>query len=345
MKRIIFAAALALAPVCYAGTAAHAQSAPSDASLAQLQQQDDAATDAAQNQVDAIERHTTALVQSTITDLEHAGLSFDNMQAVFTSGVAEEGLISWSNTGQPDSYLGSNNEIAVTASTGLMVVQYGPGFILQIQPKNGYPFTITEAFDNGMVSAAVGNYDGTDSGHDISDDPSDYVAGADDKTFIAAIKSAVKYSLGGGASDSSQGDSSDSSGTDGSQASPPPAAPSDTSDSNAPPPAATPASVPSGLSGADRDAIGNHVRPCWTIDAGAPGLSTLSVELMVTTDATGTVRRASVAPQDQDKMSDPVFNNYANRAIAAVMNYQCATLPLPSNMLGKPQTFMFDFKP
>lgn len=99
------------------------------------------------------------------------------------------------------------------------------------------------------------------------------------------------------------------------------------------------------LSGADRDAIGNHVRPCWTVDAGAPGLSTFSVNLMVTTDASGTVRVAVVAPQDQNKMGDPIFNAFAQRAIGAVMNYQCATLPLPSYMLGKPQTFLFDFKP
>jgi neural Wiskott-Aldrich syndrome protein len=99
------------------------------------------------------------------------------------------------------------------------------------------------------------------------------------------------------------------------------------------------------LSGADRDAIGNHVRPCWTVDAGAPGLSTFSVELMVTTDATGTVREATVAPQDQSKLGDPFFNAYSQRAIAAVMNYQCATLPLPSYMLGQTQTFLFDFKP
>jgi outer membrane biosynthesis protein TonB len=99
------------------------------------------------------------------------------------------------------------------------------------------------------------------------------------------------------------------------------------------------------LSGADRNAIGNHVRPCWTVDAGAPGLSTFSVNLMVTTDATGTVRQAVVSPQDQDKLSDPIFNAYAQRAIEAVMNYQCATLPLPSYMLGQPQTFLFNFTP
>ncbi len=99
------------------------------------------------------------------------------------------------------------------------------------------------------------------------------------------------------------------------------------------------------LSGADRGAIGAHVRPCWTIDAGAPGVSTFSVHLLVQTDATGTVRNAQVAPDDQSRMSDPIYAAYADRAVAAVMNVQCATLPLPSYMLGQNQTFIFDFSP
>lgn len=99
------------------------------------------------------------------------------------------------------------------------------------------------------------------------------------------------------------------------------------------------------LSGADRNAIGAHVRPCWSIDAGAPGVSTFSVHLLVQTDGTGTVRNAQVAPEDQSKMGDPIFNAYASRAVDAVMNVQCATLPLPSYMLGQNQTFIFQFSP
>jgi outer membrane biosynthesis protein TonB len=99
------------------------------------------------------------------------------------------------------------------------------------------------------------------------------------------------------------------------------------------------------LSGADRNAIGAHVKPCWTIDAGAPGVSSFSVHLLVQTDGTGTVRNAQVAPDDQSKMSDPIYNAYANRAVQAVMNVQCATLPLPSYMLGQNQTFIFQFSP
>jgi len=99
------------------------------------------------------------------------------------------------------------------------------------------------------------------------------------------------------------------------------------------------------LSAMDRDAIGNHVRPCWDIDGDAENINQLSVLLQVTTDQSGTVRQAVVAPADQDKLDDPTFAAFANRAIDAVMNNQCANLPLPSTMLGKIQTFTFHFSP
>jgi hypothetical protein len=44
-------------------------------------------------------------------------------------------------------------------------------------------------------------------------------------------------------------------------------------------------------------------------------------------------------------MSDPVYAAFANRAVDAVMNYQCASLPLPPFMLGHNQTFIFSFSP
>jgi neural Wiskott-Aldrich syndrome protein len=99
------------------------------------------------------------------------------------------------------------------------------------------------------------------------------------------------------------------------------------------------------LSAAQRDAIGAEVRRCWKFDAGAPGAQQLSVLLQVTTDASGTVREAEVAPADQAKLGDPIFNAFANRAVNAVMDYQCATLPLPSFMMGQSQTFIFRFTP
>ncbi|MCU4161004.1 cell envelope integrity protein TolA [Acidiphilium sp. AL] len=101
----------------------------------------------------------------------------------------------------------------------------------------------------------------------------------------------------------------------------------------------------SGLSAADRNAIGSEVQPCWGIDAGAPGVSHFSVLLQVVTDASGVVREARVASQDQGKLGDPIFAAYAQRAVDAVKNYQCAKLPLPPYMLGSVHTFIFRFTP
>lgn len=101
----------------------------------------------------------------------------------------------------------------------------------------------------------------------------------------------------------------------------------------------------SGLSGPDRAAIGNHVRPCWGVDAQAQGLSGFSVLLQVTTDGTGTVRIANVDPKNTGDMSNPLYYAFTQRAMAAVTNAQCATLPLPKEMLGQNQTFSFVFSP
>ncbi len=99
------------------------------------------------------------------------------------------------------------------------------------------------------------------------------------------------------------------------------------------------------LSASQRGAIGAHVRECWTKDAGAQGLDQLSVVLNVVTDATGTVRIASVAEEDRAKLSDPMFQVFAERAVRAVRDVRCATLPLPSHMLGRNNNLTFRFRP
>lgn len=104
-------------------------------------------------------------------------------------------------------------------------------------------------------------------------------------------------------------------------------------------------STNTGLNAAERNAIGQHVRPCFQVDDDALGLASLNVNLLVSTDPAGVVRNAVVAPQDIGKMSNPSFYAFAQRAIDAVMNNNCASLPLPSTMLGKNQTLLFDFSP
>jgi neural Wiskott-Aldrich syndrome protein len=99
------------------------------------------------------------------------------------------------------------------------------------------------------------------------------------------------------------------------------------------------------LSAAARGEIGAHVRECWTKDAGAEGVDKLSVVLNVVTDASGTTRVANVADEDKGKLSDPVFQAFAERAVRAVMDVRCATLPLPHQMLGHTNNLTFRFRP
>jgi hypothetical protein len=99
------------------------------------------------------------------------------------------------------------------------------------------------------------------------------------------------------------------------------------------------------LSAAQRGAIGDHVRACWTYDAGALGVEQMQVLLTVTTDPAGVARLAVVAGPDEARMGDPVFRAFAERAVRAVRDPRCADLPLPQSMLGKINVLTFQFKP
>ncbi len=99
------------------------------------------------------------------------------------------------------------------------------------------------------------------------------------------------------------------------------------------------------LSAAQRGAIGEHVRECWTKDAGALDGDKQRVMLTVTTDGAGVARKVEVAGDDLGRMSDPRFRAFAERAIRAVMDVRCANLPLPGEMLGKNNVLTFRFSP
>jgi neural Wiskott-Aldrich syndrome protein len=99
------------------------------------------------------------------------------------------------------------------------------------------------------------------------------------------------------------------------------------------------------LSAAQRGAIGDHVRECWTKDSGALNIDQMAVTLTVTTDTDGTARNAVVAGDDAGRLGDPRFRAFAERAVRAVMDPHCANLPLPQSLLGKVGTLTFRFKP
>ena len=102
----------------------------------------------------------------------------------------------------------------------------------------------------------------------------------------------------------------------------------------------------SALSASERGAIGDHVRPCWTTDPGALDLDKMQVLLTVTTDASGVVREAVVAPADAGRVAaDPRLRVFSERAVRAVLSPACANLPLPPKLLGKVNVLTFRFRP
>ncbi len=75
-------------------------------------------------------------------------------------------------------------------------------------------------------------------------------------------------------------------------------------------------------------------------------LDKMQVLLTVMTDASGVVREAVVAPADQGRVAaDPRLRVFSERAIRAVLDPQCANLPLPPALLGQNRVFTFRFSP
>jgi hypothetical protein len=102
----------------------------------------------------------------------------------------------------------------------------------------------------------------------------------------------------------------------------------------------------SALTASQNYAIGDAVRPCWNRDPGALGADQMKVMLQVVTDAGGIVRQAQVTGDDVAlEASSPAFRAFAERAVRALLDAKCATLPLPPEMLGKTNTFSFRFSP
>jgi hypothetical protein len=102
----------------------------------------------------------------------------------------------------------------------------------------------------------------------------------------------------------------------------------------------------SALTLAQRGAIGDFVRRCWSTDPGMLDLDKMQVLLTVTTDGGGVVRRAVVADDDIGRVNgDPRLRVFAERAVRAVLDPNCANLPLPPPLLGQTRVFTFRFRP
>jgi hypothetical protein len=100
------------------------------------------------------------------------------------------------------------------------------------------------------------------------------------------------------------------------------------------------------LTQAQRGAIGDSVRRCWTTDPGMLDLDKMQVLLTVKTDGAGVVRQADVADTDQARVNaNPRLRVFSERARRAVLDPQCANLPLPPSLLGQNREFTFRFSP
>jgi len=94
-----------------------------------------------------------------------------------------------------------------------------------------------------------------------------------------------------------------------------------------------------------RGAIGDRLRECWTGDKTALNYDKQLVRLVVTTDATGTIRVANIAPSDASRTGGGVARAFAERARRAALDPQCAQLPLPGALKGQNHQFEITFRP
>ncbi len=126
---------------------------------------------------------------------------------------------------------------------------------------------------------------------------------------------------------------------------PPAAATSATALAGAQPPRPAASTPPMRLSDDARRAIGAHVQSCWAASGATVRPNTVSFDIQVQIDETGTIRAAHLTGEDQAAQNDPSFAAFADHALQALLSPQCATLPLPTTMLGHRQALDFHFSP
>jgi hypothetical protein len=106
------------------------------------------------------------------------------------------------------------------------------------------------------------------------------------------------------------------------------------------------ANVTGVLSPGQKKQIGDEVRRCYSEDTAAKDYATYSADLEVTVDATGEVRDVRLMPNSAARAAaDYAYRAFAERAERAVLDPQCAKLPLPENLLGRTSQLSFRFRP
>ncbi len=115
---------------------------------------------------------------------------------------------------------------------------------------------------------------------------------------------------------------------------------------NPAPPSPSPGGgVPQGtanLTASERAGLADTISECWSVDAGAPGLNQIVVELRVEVDAAGTVR---VVRPVGAMPSDPRARMVFEAARRALLDPRCNPLPLPPQRLALLRDAVFRFRP
>jgi hypothetical protein len=115
------------------------------------------------------------------------------------------------------------------------------------------------------------------------------------------------------------------------------------------PQAASPSSgggTPSGtaqLTAGEIRGIAEQISECWSVDAGAQGLSDIVVELRVDIDQTGTIRNAR--PASGAPPGNPVARAVFERARRALLDPRCSTLQVPRDKIASVAAATFRFNP
>jgi hypothetical protein len=104
--------------------------------------------------------------------------------------------------------------------------------------------------------------------------------------------------------------------------------------------------VTGALNPGQKKAIGDEVRRCYSEDTAAKDYATYYADIEVTVDATGEVREVKLMPDSAGRAAaDFAYRAFAERAERAVLDPQCAKLPLPANILGTTAKLSFRFRP
>ncbi|TPG51508.1 hypothetical protein EAH89_19870, partial [Roseomonas nepalensis] len=117
-----------------------------------------------------------------------------------------------------------------------------------------------------------------------------------------------------------------------------------------PRPAAAAAPAPGGgapagtatLTAGEVRGVADKISECWSVDAGAPGLESIVVELRVEADASGVVR---VVRPAGSVPSEPRARAVFEAARRALMDPKCSPLPFPRDKLAAINTATFRFNP